>query len=43
MCHKICTWKKLHLLSPDQPALLTAIAQEGVVETPTSMEFRDPP
>jgi hypothetical protein len=27
------------LLSPNQAALLTAIAQEGVVETPTSMEF----
>jgi hypothetical protein len=27
------------LLSPNQAALLSAIAQEGVVETPTSMEF----
>ena len=27
------------LLSPNQAALLTAIAKEGVVETPTSMEF----
>ena len=27
------------LLSPNQAALLTAIAQEGAVETPTSMEF----
>lgn len=27
------------LLSPNQAALLTAIAQEGAVETPTSMDF----
>jgi ABC-type transporter Mla maintaining outer membrane lipid asymmetry ATPase subunit MlaF len=31
--------EKIQLLDPNQAAMLTAIAQKGVVETPTSMEF----